>query len=331
MELRDIKDIIEKGREIVRIEAQAVSELESRIGESFAEAVNLIYNAKGRVVLTGTGKSGIIARKIAATMNSTGTPSAFMHPSDAMHGDLGMVTPNDIVICISKSGNTAELKELLPRLKHIGVKLIAIVGNLNSFLAKQSDLVLDITVKEEACPYDLAPTSSTTVALVIGDALAITLLQKRNFTKEDFAMFHPGGSLGKQLLLKVESLMISGENVPIVRENVPLSEAIVEISSKRLGATCIVDEKGVLCGILTDGDLRRLLQRTTDISNLVVSQVMTRNPKTIRKDILAAQALTIMENYKITQLIVIDENQHPIGMIHMHDLVEAGLRGATSS
>jgi len=331
MELRDIKDIIEKGREIVRIEAQAVSELESRIGESFAEAVNLIYNAKGRVVLTGTGKSGIIARKIAATMNSTGTPSAFMHPSDAMHGDLGMVTPNDIVICISKSGNTAELKELLPRLKHIGVKLIAIVGNLNSFLAKQSDLVLDITVKEEACPYDLAPTSSTTVALVIGDALAITLLQKRNFTKEDFAMFHPGGSLGKQLLLKVESLMISGENVPIVRENVPLSEAIVEISSKRLGATCIVDEKGVLCGILTDGDLRRLLQRTTDISNLVVSQVMTHNPKTIRKDILAAQALTIMENYKITQLIVIDENQHPIGMIHMHDLVEAGLRGATSS
>lgn len=329
--MMDDKSIIQKGKEIIKIEAEAIIGLENRINESFAQAVNLIYNAKGRVVLTGTGKSGIIARKIAATMNSTGTPSAFMHPSDAMHGDLGMVTPNDVVICVSKSGNTAELKELLPRFHHLGVKIVAMVGNIDSLLAKQSDVVLDISVKEEACPYDLAPTSSTTAALVMGDALAITLLQKRNFTEEDFAKFHPGGSLGKRLLLKVESMMVAGKDVPIVKDSVSLSEAIVEISSKRLGATCIVNSNGILCGILTDGDLRRVLQRTTSISDLTVDQVMNRNPKTINKNILAVQALKIMENYKITQLIVIDETRRPIGMIHLHDLVEAGIRGDASS
>jgi arabinose-5-phosphate isomerase len=322
---------IQKGKEIIHIEAGAVAALESRIDGSFAAAVDLIFNAKGRVVLTGTGKSGIIARKIAATMNSTGTPSAFMHPSDAMHGDLGMVTPNDVVICISKSGDTAELRQLLPRFHHLGVKVIAMVGNTNSPLSKKSDIVLDINVKEEACPYDLAPTSSTTAALVMGDALAITLLQKRNFTKEDFAMFHPGGSLGKQLLLKVEAMMTTGKDIPVVKQSVSLSDAIVEISSKRLGATCIVDDAGVLCGILTDGDLRRLLQRTTNIANLTAHQVMTKNPKTIRKDMLAAQALKMIESYKITQLIVVDSEQHPVGMIHLHDLVEAGLRGDSAT
>jgi len=264
---------INKGKEIIRIEAEAITALESHIDEHFAAAIDLIFHAKGRVVITGMGKSGIIARKIAATMNSTGTPSAFMHPSDAVHGDLGMVTPDDVVICISKSGDTAELRQLLPRFHHLGVKIIAMVGNLNSPLSKQSDIVLDISVKEEACPYDLAPTSSTTAALVMGDALAITLLQKRNFTKEDFAMFHPGGSLGKQLLLKVEAMMITGKDIPLVKENVSLSDAIVEISSKRLGATCVVDNAGVLRGILTDGDLRRLLQRTTQIANLTAAQV----------------------------------------------------------
>ena len=232
---------IEKGKEIIRIEAEAIAALESRINGNFASAVDLIFNAKGRVVLTGMGKSGIIARKIAATMNSTGTPSAFMHPSDAVHGDLGMVTPEDVVICLSKSGDTAELRQLLPSFHQLGVKIIAITGNSNSLLGKQSDIVLDISVKEEACPYDLAPTSSTTAALVMGDALAITLLQKRNFTQEDFAMFHPGGNLGKRLLLKVEMLMITGANVPVVKESVSLSDAIIEISSKRLGATCVVD------------------------------------------------------------------------------------------
>jgi len=322
---------INKGKEIIRIEAEAITALESHIDEHFAAAIDLIFHAKGRVVITGMGKSGIIARKIAATMNSTGTPSAFMHPSDAVHGDLGMVTPDDVVICISKSGDTAELRQLLPRFHHLGVKIVAMVGNLNSPLSKQSDIVLDISVKEEACPYDLAPTSSTTAALVMGDALAITLLQKRNFTKEDFAMFHPGGSLGKQLLLKVEAMMITGKDIPLVKENVSLSDAIVEISSKRLGATCVVDNAGVLRGILTDGDLRRLLQRTTQIANLTAAQVMTKNPKTIYQDILAAQALKVMESYKITQLIVVDYDHHPVGILHLHDLVEAGLGGDSST
>ena len=322
---------IEKGKEIIRIEAEAIAALESRINGNFASAVDLIFNAKGRVVLTGMGKSGIIARKIAATMNSTGTPSAFMHPSDAVHGDLGMVTPEDVVICLSKSGDTAELRQLLPSFHQLGVKIIAITGNSNSLLGKQSDIVLDISVKEEACPYDLAPTSSTTAALVMGDALAITLLQKRNFTQEDFAMFHPGGNLGKRLLLKVEMLMITGANVPVVKESVSLSEAIIEISSKRLGATCVVDNSGVLCGILTDGDLRRLLQRTTNISNLTARQVMTQNPKTIRQNILAVQALKVMETFKITQLVVVDADQHPIGVLHLHDLVEAGLGGDSAT
>jgi arabinose-5-phosphate isomerase len=318
---------IEKGKEIIRIEAEAIAALESRINGTFASAVDLIFNAKGRVVLTGMGKSGIIARKIAATMNSTGTPSAFMHPSDAVHGDLGMVTPEDVVICISKSGDTAELRQLLPSIHQLGVKIIAITGNVHSLLSKQSDIVLDISVKEEACPYDLAPTSSTTAALVMGDALAITLLQKRNFTQEDFALFHPGGNLGKRLLLRVEMMMITGSNVPVVQEDVSLSDAIIEISSKRLGATCVVNRAGVLCGILTDGDLRRLLQRTSHITNLTARQVMTQNPKTIRQNILAVQALEMMESFKITQLVVVDADQHPTGVIHLHDLVKAGLGG----
>ena len=322
---------IEKGKEIIRIEADAVAALESRINENFAAAVDLIFNAKGRVVITGLGKSGIIARKIAATMNSTGTPSVFMHPSDAVHGDLGMVTSNDVVIVVSKSGDTRDLWQLLMSFHQLGVKIIALTGNVNSPLSKQCDIVLDVSVKEEACPYDLAPTSSTTTALVLGDALAITLLQKRNFTQEDFAMFHPAGNLGKRLLLKVEMMMITGENVPTVKESVSLSDAILEISSKRLGATCVVDDAGVLCGILTDGDLRRLLQRNTNITNLTARQVMTRNPKTIRRNILAVQALQLMESFKITQLIVVDDNQHPLGMLHLHDLVEAGLGGESST
>jgi arabinose-5-phosphate isomerase len=312
---------VQKGKEIIRIEAEAIAALESHINGNFAAAVDL----------TGMGKSGIIARKIAATMNSTGTPSAFMHPSDAVHGDLGMVTSDDVVICISKSGDTAELRQLLPRFQQLGVKVIAMVGNLNSPLSKQSDFVLDTSVKEEACPYDLAPTSSTTAALVMGDALAITLLQKRNFTKEDFAQFHPGGNLGKQLLLKVDAMMITGSDIPLVKENVSVSDAIVEISSKRLGATCVVSETGILRGMLTDGDLRRLLQKRIDISNLTAGQVMTQNPKTISQNMLAVQALEIMESYKITQLVVVDTDHHPVGILHLHSLVEAGLRGDSSA
>ncbi len=321
---------IEKGREVIRIEAGAVSALEARINGSFAEAVDLIFESKGRVIVTGLGKSGIVARKIVATMNSTGTAAVFLHPSDAVHGDLGMVRKEDVVICISKSGDTEEIRQLLPMFRRLGVKIISMIGNVSSHLAKNSDIVLDISVAEEACPHDLAPTASTTATLAMGDALAIALLHKRNFTKEDFAMFHPGGNLGKRLLLKVEEIMVSGDDVPIVQEQVPLSEAIYVMTKKRFGATCVVDAKGVLLGIITDGDLRRLLQRTTDVSNVNAAQAMTRNPKTIRKEMLAAVALEEMEAYNITQLVVVNDAHHPIGMIHLHELVKAGIGGDAS-
>jgi len=316
---------IEKGKQVIRIEAQSVAALIDKINGSFAQAVQIIFEAKGRIVITGMGKSGIIARKIVATMNSTGTPAIFLHPSDAVHGDLGMVRGEDVVICISKSGDTQEIRQLIPMFKRIGVPVISMLGTLNSPIAKESDVVLDISVAEEACPLDLAPTSSTTTTLVMGDALAITLLEKRNFSKEDFAMFHPGGNLGKRLLLKIEELMTSGKLVPIVTLSTSLKDSILEMTSKRLGATCVVDEKGTLCGIITDGDLRRLLQGTTDVSSVSANQVMTRKPKTILLGALAATALREMENYKITQLIIVDEADRPVGMVHLHDLVKAGL------
>lgn len=318
---------IDKGREVIRIEAQAVEALAEKIGASFEEAVDLIYHCEGRVIVTGMGKSGIVARKIVATMNSTGTPSIFLHPTDAVHGDLGMVRREDVVICISKSGDTEEIRQLLPMLRRIGVKIISMVGNVGSHLARNSDLILDVSVREEACPHDLAPTASTTATVVMGDALAIALLHRRNFTKEDFAVFHPGGSLGKRLLLRVEEMMIQGVQIPLVRDTVTLSNAIVEMTSKRLGATCVVDADGRLKGIITDGDLRRLLQVTRDISNVTAAEAMTKNPKTIRKEMLAAIALEEMEEFKITQLIVVDDHHKPVGMIHLHDLVKAGLGG----
>jgi arabinose-5-phosphate isomerase len=321
---------VEKGKEVVRIEARAVAALEAKIDESFEAAVNLILQSTGRVVVTGIGKSGLIARKIVATMTSTGTAAIFLHPSDAVHGDLGMVRKEDVVICISKSGDTEEIRELLPLFRRIGVKIISMVGNINSHLAKHGDLTLDISVKEEACPHDLTPTASTTATLVMGDALAIALLDRRGFTREDFAMFHPGGNLGKRLLLKIEEMMVRGENIPVVRESIPLSEAIMEMTSKRLGATCVVNNGGALLGIITDGDLRRLLQRTTDVSGLVAKDAMTANPKTIRKDLLAAVALEEMEGFNITQLVVVDEHQRPVGMVHLHDLVKAGLGGESA-
>jgi len=321
---------IERGKEVIRIEAQALAALESRINGSFAEAVELIYNCKGRVIVTGLGKSGLVARKIVATMNSTGTAAVFLHPADAAHGDLGMVRKDDIAVCVSKSGDTEEIRQLLPMFRHIGMKIISMVGNPASTLAKQSNIVLDVSVKEEACPHDLAPTASTTATLALGDALAMALLDKRNFTKEDFAMFHPGGNLGKRLLLRVEEMMISGTDVPVVKQNLTLSDAIVEITSKRLGATCVVDDSGRLVGIITDGDLRRMLQRTTNISELTALNVASKNPKTIRKDSLAAIALEEMEDFKITQLIVVDGEHRPVGMLHLHDLVKAGLGNGSS-
>ncbi|MBI2618526.1 MAG: KpsF/GutQ family sugar-phosphate isomerase [Ignavibacteriales bacterium] len=317
---------IEKGKEVIRIEAEAVAALDSKINGSFSDAVDLIYGCKGRVIVTGIGKSGLVARKIVATMNSTGTAAIFLHPSDAVHGDLGMVRSDDVVICISKSGDTEEIREIMPLLRRIGVKIIAMVGKSDSHLAAESDIALDISVKEEACPHDLAPTASTTATLAMGDALAIALLEKRNFTKEDFAMFHPGGNIGKRLLLKIEEMMVSGPDVPIVDEKVTLSEAIYVMTSKRLGATCVVDQAGVLTGVITDGDLRRLLGRMTNVTNVRAEDVMTRNPKTIRKGVLAMVALEEMENFNITQLIVVGEGNKPVGMVHLHDLVKAGLR-----
>jgi arabinose-5-phosphate isomerase len=316
---------IQKGKEVVRIEGKAVADLESRIDMSFARAVDLIVRCRGRVIVTGVGKSGIIARKIVATMNSTGTPSVFLHPSDAVHGDLGIVRNDDVVICISKSGNTQELSSLLPMFKRLGVPIISLVGNLNSLLARESTVVLDASVEEEACPHDLAPTSSTTATLALGDALAIALLDRREFSKEDFALFHPGGALGKRLLLKVDELMVTGAGVPRVTGDVPMRDAIVEMTSKRLGCTCVVGKAGMLEGIITDGDLRRLLQKGTNIIGLTALDAMTRHPKTMRKGTLAVVVLQEMESYSITQMIIVDEQNLPVGVVHLHDLVKAGL------
>ena len=320
------EQIIAKGKAVIRIEGDAILNLIESIDKNFAQAVELIFNSHGRVVFTGMGKSGIIARKIVATLNSTGTAAIFMHPTDALHGDLGMVRKNDIVILISKSGYTEELLQLIPMFKRIDVKIIGILGETDSKLARECDIVLNAGVKEEACPHDLAPTTSTTVALVLGDALAIALLEKRGFTVEDFAMLHPGGSLGKRLSLKIEEIMISGKDIPVVSEKESIKDAILMITSKRLGTTCVVNNEGVLTGIITDGDLRRLLEKTLEIKNLTAKDIMTKNPKTINKDFLASFALQQMENFNITSIIVVDKLNKPEGIVHLHDLVKLGLQ-----
>ena len=321
------RDSIEKGKATIRIEAAAVAALEERIDATFARAVETMFHCKGRVVVSGMGKSGIVARKIVATLNSTGTPALFLHPSDAVHGDLGMVRKEDVVIYVSKSGDTAELVSLLPMLKRIGVPVISMLGNSTSKLAQASDIILDVSVAEEACPHDLAPTTSTTATLAFGDALAMALLNMRNFTAEEFAMYHPGGNLGKRLFLKVEELMVKGDAVPRVKKNIPVRDAILEMTSKRLGATCVLDENNKLIGIVTDGDLRRLLHKTTDVTHITAEMMMSKHPKTINEGTLAAVALQEMEAYNITQLIVVDSDHRPVGMLHLHELVKAGLGG----
>ena len=318
--------IIGKGKEVIRIEGEAVLGLEGNINADFVKTVKLIYNSKGRVVFTGMGKSGIIARKIVATMNSTGTAAIFMHPTDALHGDLGMVRKDDIVIIVSKSGHTEELRNLMPLFKRIGVTIVGMLGETNSRLASESDIVLDVGISEEACPHDLAPTASTTAALAMGDALAVALLEYRGFTAEDFAFLHPGGSLGKRLSLKISEIMISGDDLPIVSENSSLKDAILQITSKRLGTTCVVNNEGILTGVITDGDLRRLLEKTMVIGNLKSSEVMSRNPKTISQEYLASFAIQRMEKFNITSLIVVDPQNRPVGILHLHDLVKLGLQ-----
>lgn len=319
-------EILKTGKSVIKIEAEAVANLEASINKDFIKAVDTIYESKGRVVLTGMGKSGLIARKIVATLNSTGTAAIYLHPTDALHGDLGMVRKEDIVMIISKSGSTDELSKLLPMFKRLGVKLIAMSGNPDSSLVNESDIFLNISVKEEACPHDLTPTSSTTATLVMGDALSVALLQKRGFTAEDFALLHPGGSLGKRLSLKIDEIMIKGEGVPVVNENSSIKDIILEMTSKRLGTTCVVDKNGKLTGIITDGDLRRLLEKTMDVKNLVATDIMSKKPKVTEKDYLASFALQIMESHKITSLVVTDRDKKPIGIVHLHDLVNLGLQ-----
>lgn len=320
------RQIIKRGKDVIRIESEQISRLLTSINNEFVKAAQCIYECTGRVVLTGMGKSGLIARKIVATLNSTGTPAIYLHPADAFHGDLGMVRKEDVVILISKSGETEDLLHLIPLLKRLGIKLISMTGNGESKMARESDINLFIDVTEEACPFDLAPTSSTTATLAMGDALSVVLLEMRGFTEEDFASLHPGGSLGKRLSLRLEEIMAKGNQIPIVSETTSLKDAIYEISSKRYGTTAVVDAHGKLSGIITDGDLRRLLEKTMEITHLQAKDIMNQTPKTITREVLASRALQLMENYKITSLIIVDEYTKPEGIIHLHDLVNLGLK-----
>jgi arabinose-5-phosphate isomerase len=316
---------IASAQRTIRMEAEAVADLESRIGDEFSRACDILLQIRGRVIVTGMGKSGHIARKIAATLASTGTPAFFVHPGEASHGDMGMITDKDAVIALSNSGAVAELVTLLPLMKRMGVALISMTGNEKSPLASASNAHLNTGVETEACPLDLAPTSSTTTALVMGDALAIALLEARGFTAEDFAFSHPGGTLGKQLLLKVEDVMYKGADIPRVGLSTVLSAALMEISSKGLGMTTVVDDEGELAGVFTDGDLRRVLDSDVDIKSAAISKVMVKGCKTVPTGMLAAESLRIMEQNKISSLVVVDDQKNIVGVIHLSMLLKAGL------
>ena len=320
--------MLEQARQVLRMEAEAVLEQVERIDEHFKAAVEMIMACPGRTVITGMGKSGIIGRKMAATLASTGTPSFYLHPAEGIHGDLGMVTEGDVVIALSNSGETGEVLHILPSLRRIGAKLIAMVGNPNSTLAKNSDIVLNVGVTREACPLGLAPTSSTTAALAYGDALALALLSKRKFTASQFAVFHPGGYLGRKLLLTVEDIMHSGTENPLVKADISVQDALFVITDKGLGAVSVVDDDNKMLGVLTDGDIRRGLSKGVDFLKRPVTELMTASPKTITKEKLAAQALHIMESNRpkpITVLPVVDAENHVIGLLHMTDLVRQGV------
>ena len=317
--------IIKNGKQTFEIEIEAMKRAMNSLDDSFAKAVEIILGCKGRVVVIGMGKSGLIGKKIAATLASTGTPAFFMHPAEGMHGDLGMLVKGDVVIGISNSGETEEMKVLLPLIKRLGSKLIAIVGKKDSTLGRESDCILDASIEKEACPLNLAPTASTTVALALGDALAVALVECRGFKAEDFAMFHPSGSLGKRLLTTVDDLMHKGNEVPKVYESNTVEKAVQEINEKRFGCTAVMNDKNELTGIITDGDLRRALTKYNTVQNLKVSDIMTHNPKMIKKHELAAKALHIMEEYKISSLFIIDNNKTPEGILHFQDLLKYGL------
>jgi arabinose-5-phosphate isomerase len=319
--------MIETAKQVLRIEAAAVLALADRIDEHFSRAVALVLACPGRVVITGMGKSGLICQKIAATMASTGTPALFLHPAEGIHGDLGMVMKGDVVIAVSNSGETEEIVRILPVIKRMGLPLVAMSGNRNSTLARAGDVFLDISVKEEACPLGLAPTASTTATLALGDALAVALLVQRGFKEEDFALFHPGGALGKRLLLRVEDLMHTGAAVPMVDFNLQLKDALFEITSKKLGITGVAAGDGSLAGVFSDGDLRRSLEQGIEVLNRPIGDVMSRNPKRILRGNLAAKAVQKMEEHSITSLFVFenDESTVPVGIIHLHDLLKAGV------
>ncbi|HVT37066.1 MAG TPA: KpsF/GutQ family sugar-phosphate isomerase [Nevskiaceae bacterium] len=313
------------GRKVLEIERDALSALLPRVGADFARACEIMLACSGRVVVTGMGKSGHIGNKIAATLASTGTPAFYVHPGEASHGDLGMITKGDVVLALSNSGETSEVLTILPLIKRMGAMLISMTGKPTSTLAKTADVHLDVSVAQEACPHNLAPTASTTAALAMGDALAVALLEARGFTPEDFAMSHPGGSLGRKLLLKISDLMHSGERLPKVSSDVPLSAALLEMTRKGLGITAVVDAGGKLLGVYTDGDLRRTLEKDIDVRSAKIADVMTRGGKTAQANWLAAQAVELMERHKITALLVVDESNALVGAIHMQDLLRAGV------
>jgi len=319
-------ELLKRAAEVLRVESNGILSMVDRLDESFVRAVELLRGCRGKVVVTGVGKSGLICRKIAATLASTGTPSFFIHAGDGVHGDLGMIMPGDVILALSNSGETDEILKVLPHFKFHGLKLIVMTGNPESTLAKAGDIVLNVGVKDEACPLGLAPTTSTTAALAMGDALAVVLLEEKGFNEADYAVRHPGGTLGRRLLLRVEDLMCRGEQLPLVQDETSVREALFEITSKRLGVTGVIDSKGKLVGVITDGDLRRGLHSMGDILALQARDIMTSNPKTIPADTLATEAVAVMERFSITSLFVLDgDSKRPRGIVHLHDLVKAGL------
>jgi arabinose-5-phosphate isomerase len=317
---------VDIARNVLQVEADAVLALIGRLDSNFGKAVDIILNAKGRVVVSGMGKSGLIAKKIAATLASTGTPAFFLHPAEASHGDLGMVTSQDVIIAISSSGETNEMTDLIPFLKRFDVSIISMTGNPHSTLSKAANAHLDVTVREEACPLGITPTASTTAALAMGDALAVALLVKRGFRQEDFASFHPGGSLGKKFFVRVGDLMHVGEDLPVVSDRMPVMDAIMEISSKRLGIAIVEGNAKKMAGVLTDGDVRRGIQKfAKEFFDMKTGEVMTKNPRTIDRDELAAKALSMMQAYSITSLVVPDSEGRALGIIHLHDILKKGI------
>ena len=327
MVITDSQRIIDEGRQALAIEARAISRMEERLGPNFVEAVRLLAECQGKVVVTGVGKSGIICRKIAATLSSTGTPAIFLHPTEGLHGDLGILSRNDVVVAISYSGNTEELVKIVPAVKRFGLPLISMTGNIQSELARVSDIVLDIHVAREACPLGLAPTASTTATMAMGDALAAVLLTAKGFSEEDFARRHPGGTLGKRLLLRISDIMHTGDEIPLVTMETSMKETLLEITGKGFGITGVTDSNGELAGVITDGDLRRSLEQYDNLLKLPAARIMTGNPKKISAGALASQGLQVMEQHAITSVFVVENESEtrPVGLLHLHDLLLAGV------